>query len=83
MLQLKLQYFSSMMERDDSLEKALMLGKTEGRRKRGQQSMRWLGSTDNSMGMNLSKLCVIVEVRKAWHGAVHGVTKSQTIATNL
>ena len=57
------------MGRADTLEKALMLGKIEGRRKRGHQSMRWLGSIDNSVGMNLSKLCVIVEIKEAWHAA--------------
>ena len=69
MLKLKFQYFSYLMGRANSLEKALMLGKIEGRRKRGHQSMRWLGSIVNSMGMNLSKLSVIVETKEAWHAA--------------
>ena len=78
MLKLKLQYFSHLMGRADSLEKTLMLGKTEGTRRRGQQRMRWLDSIIDSMGMNLSKLQEIVKDRGACHAAVHGVSKSQT-----
>ena len=74
----KLQYFGHLMWRADSLEKTLMLGKIEGRRRRGQKRTRWLGSLYNSMDMNLSKLWEMVEDREAWHAAVHGVTKSQT-----
>ena len=78
MLKLKLQYFGHLMQRANSLEKTLMLGKTEGRRKRGQQSMRWLDSITDSMDMNLSKLWEIVEDRGTWCAVVLRVTKSQT-----
>ena len=78
MLKLKLQYFDHLMQRADSLEKSLMLGKIEGRRRRGQQSMIWLDSVNNSMDMNLSKFREILEVREAWHATVHGVAKSWT-----
>ena len=78
MLKLELQYFGLLMQRVDSLEKTLMLGKTEGKKRRGQRKLSWLDSITDSMDMNVSKLQEIVKDMKAWCAAVHGVTKSQT-----
>ena len=82
MLTLKLQYFGHLMQRANSLKKTLILGKTEGKRRKGQQSIRWLDSITDSVVMNLRELWETAKERGAWHAAVHGVTKSRTLLSD-